>query len=93
MSTEKEAPKKRVKRRKDPIKFSKIIIASVLAAVFLFTAAMTYLFAKFGGVPDTLIVSFFAFAGGEAGVLGLIKCTDTKKEKKDSDGTEDIAAG
>lgn len=93
MSLEKEAHKKCVKRRKNPVKFSKIIIASVLAAVFLFTAAMTFLYAKFGGVPDTLIVSFFTFAGGEAGVLGLIKCTDTKKEKKESEVTEDIAAG
>lgn len=93
MSTEKPETKKHVKRRKNSVKFSKIIIASVLAAVFLFTAAMVFIYSQFGGVPDTLIVSFFSFAGGEAGVLGLIKCTDTKKEKKESDGSKDIAAG
>lgn len=73
---------KRKKSRKNPAKFSKIIVASVLAAVALFTAAMIFLYARCGGVPDTLIVSFFSFAGGEAGVLGLIKCNDERQKKK-----------
>lgn len=77
--TEKRTGKRRV-RRLSKTRFSKIVIASVLAAVAVFTAAMIYLYARYGGVPDTLIISFFSFCGGEAGVLGLIKCTDSKRE-------------
>lgn len=73
---------KRNKSRRNPAKFSKIVIAFVLAAVALFTVAMIFLYARCGGVPDTLIVSFFSFAGGEAGVLGLIKCNDERQKKK-----------
>ena len=85
--------RKRAKRaRRNPAKFSKIVVASVLAAVALFTVAMIFLYALYGGVPDTLIVSFFGFAGGEAGVLGLIKCNDERTKKKTTP-TDEEAAG
>ena len=85
--------RKRAKRaRRNPAKFSKVVVASVLAAVALFTVAMIFLYALYGGVPDTLIVSFFGFAGGEAGVLGLIKCNDERTKKKPT-STDEEAAG
>lgn len=84
--------RKRAKRaRRNPAKFSKIVVASVLAAVALFTVAMICLYALYGGVPDTLIVSFFGFAGGEAGVLGLIKCNDERQKKKTAPQDEEAA--
>lgn len=84
--------RKRAKRaRRNPAKFSKIVVASVLAAVALFTVAMIFLYALYGGVPDTLIVSFFGFAGGEAGVLGLIKCNDERAKKKTAPQDEEAA--
>ena len=84
--------RKKVKRaRRNPAKFSKIVVASVLAAVALFTVAMIFLYALYGGVPDTLIVSFFGFAGGEAGVLGLIKCNDERTKKKTAPQDEEAA--
>lgn len=84
--------RKRAKRaRRNPAKFSKIVVASVLAAVALFTVAMIFLYALYGGVPDTLIVSFFGFAGGEAGVLGLIKCNDERQKKKTAPQDEEAA--
>lgn len=83
--------KKSKMARRNPAKFSKIIIASVLAAVALFTVAMVFLYALYGGVPDTLIVSFFGFAGGEAGVLGLIKCNDERTKKKTAPQDEEAA--
>lgn len=83
--------KKSKRARRNPAKFSKIIIASVLAAVALFTVAMIFLYALYGGVPDTLIVSFFGFAGGEAGVLGLIKCNDERQKKKTAPQDEEAA--
>ena len=84
--------KKSKRARRNPAKFSKLVIASVLAAVALFTVAMICLYALYGGVPDTLIVSFFSFAGGEAGVLGLIKCNDERTKKKPTP-TDEEAAG
>lgn len=83
--------KKGKKSRRNPAKFSKIVVASVLAAVALFTVAMICLYALYGGVPDTLIVSFFGFAGGEAGVLGLIKCNDERQKKKTAPQDEEAA--
>ena len=84
--------RKNAKRaRRNPAKFSKIVVASVLAAVALFTVAMIFLYALYGGVPDTLIVSFFGFAGGEAGVLGLIKCNDERQKKKTAPQDEEAA--
>lgn len=84
--------KKAKRARRNPAKFSKVVVASVLAAVALFTVAMIFLYALYGGVPDTLIVSFFSFAGGEAGVLGLIKCNDERTKKKPTP-TDEEAAG
>lgn len=83
--------KKSKRARRNPAKFSKIIIASVLAAVALFTVAMICLYALYGGVPDTLIVSFFGFAGGEAGVLGLIKCNDERQKKQTTPTDEEVS--
>lgn len=83
--------KKAKRARRNPAKFSKLVIASVLAAVALFTVAMIFLYALYGGVPDTLIVSFFGFAGGEAGVLGLIKCNDERTKKKTAPQDEEAA--
>ena len=83
--------KKSKRARRNPAKFSKIIIASGVAAVALFTVAMVCLYALYGGVPDTLIVSFFSFAGGEAGVLGLIKCNDERTKKKTAPQDEEAA--
>lgn len=83
----------RRKKRLTPAKFSKIVVVSVLAAVASFTVAMIFVYAKYGGIPDTLVVSFFSFAGGEAGVLGLIKCNDEKHKKNTTDSGSGEASG
>ena len=69
---------KRETNPKRTIKFSKAVIVSVLLSVLIFTAIMTVIYIKRGGIPDTLVTAFFAFAGGEAGVLGLIRYADQK---------------
>jgi hypothetical protein len=84
---------RRKRKRLTRAKFSKIIIVSVLAAVASFTVAMIFVYTKYGGIPDTLVVSFFSFAGGEAGVLGLIKCNDEKQKTKTADSENDEAVG
>lgn len=84
-------PMKKTKRPMTKAKFSKVVITSVLAAVALFTVAMIFLYSQYGGVPDTLIVSFFTFCGGEAGILGVIKVKD--KSAKTDDGANTEAVG
>ena len=66
------------RKTKKTVKFSKVVVILVFLSVIIFTTVMTVVYIKCGGIPDTLVASFFAFAGGEAGVLGLIKCYDTK---------------
>ena len=70
-------------KKKDKAKFSKIVVVSLLVTVLLFTIAMILIFCltEYHTVPDTLISSFFIFAGGEAGCLGVIKFGDTKYDK------------
>ena len=70
-----------LKKKRRKIKFSKVIVTAVLLSVAAFTVAMTVCYWQTGGVPDSLIAAFFAFAGGEAGVLGLIKFSDSKYTK------------
>lgn len=64
--------------KKDPIKFSKRIVVLVLISVLVFTVTMIFVFLRTGAVPDTLVTAFFAFAGGEAGVLGLLRHSENK---------------
>ena len=66
------------------VRFSKVVVVLVLLSVVVFTVAMTAVYLKTGGIPDTLVTSFFAFAGGEAGVLGLIRFAQSKYEGSDT---------
>ena len=55
---------------------------------------MILIYREQGGVPDTLVASFYAFAGGEAGFLGLIKHSDTKYgSSSDDDNTPGTGGG
>lgn len=67
-----------LRNRNNKPKFSKIIVVVLLAAVAVFTVAMTAIFCVVGSVPDSLVTAFFAFAAGEAGFLGLIKHGETR---------------
>lgn len=77
-------PSGRRERKSDPVKFSKKVVAAMLISVAAFTITMIVVFLKMGAVPDTLVTAFFAFAGGEAGVLGLIRFGDSKYDNNDS---------
>lgn len=76
-------PSGRRERKPDPMKFSKKVVAAMLISVAAFTVTMVVVFLKMGSVPDTLVTAFFAFAGGEAGVLGLIRFGDSKYDNND----------
>ena len=76
---------RRRKRKTSSNRFSKKVVPAILVAVVIFTVAMVVVYIKTGGVPDTLVASFFAFAGGEAGALGLIRYGKAKYTNSDSD--------
>lgn len=76
-------PSGRRERKPDPVKFSKKVVAAMLISVAAFTITMIVVFLKMGSVPDTLVTAFFAFAGGETGVLGLIRFGDSKYDNND----------
>lgn len=69
---------KRRRKRKTGLKYNKVVVALLLVAVAAFTVAMILIYREKGGVPDSLVAAFYAFAGGEAGCLGLIKHSDNK---------------
>lgn len=70
------------------LKFSKRIVLCLLLSVLIFTVTMIVVYIVKDGVPDSLITSFYAFAGGEAGFLGLIKYSDNKFSKGNNDESE-----
>ena len=72
-------------RKNNKIRFSKLVITLLLISVAVFTITMIGMFYTMGSVPDSLITSFFIFAGGEAGVLGLIKHGETRYGSHESE--------
>lgn len=66
-----------------------LIIIGILTLIF--TVTMIWIFIVQGAVPDTLITCFFAFVGGEAGIMGWIQ--NTKKKYKKSGETDEEAKG
>ena len=76
-------------KNKPKMKYSKIVITSLLITVVVFTIVMIVIFCRMGSVPDSLIAAFYAFAGGEAGILGLIKHGETKYSDYELFDTDD----
>lgn len=69
---------RRRRKKRTGLKYNKVVVALLLIAVAAFTVAMIWIYREQGGVPDSLVAAFYAFAGGEAGFLGLIKHSDNK---------------
>ena len=87
------AKRRRKRKTPDPARFSKKVIAAVLISVAAFTVAMTVIYVKKGGIPDTLVTAFFAFAGGEAGALGLIRYGKAKYDPGSTPTSNSDAGG
>jgi hypothetical protein len=62
--------------------FSKLVVAFIVFANVVFTAAVLYVFYKTQTEPTTLIISWFAFTTGEMSLLAAVK---TKKIKSTDD--------
>ena len=84
---------RRRRKRKTGLKYNKVVVALLLIAVAAFTVAMIWIYREQGGVPDSLVAAFYAFAGGEAGFLGLIKHSDNKYNGGGSSTTNDNPPG
>ena len=70
------------KQIKKKLKTMDLILAVLLTVMVLFIITMVWVFLRMGAVPDTLIVSVFAFFGLECGVMGWIKTTKDRLEDK-----------
>lgn len=57
-----------------------LIIIGITTAVFV--SVMIWLYYLFQSVPDSLIAAYFAFVGGECGVMGWIKNVKEKKQDR-----------
>lgn len=59
-------------------RFSKLVVAAVIAANVLFTAAVLYIFLRTGSEPQVLIGSWFAFTTGELVALAGLRHSENK---------------
>ena len=75
---------------KRKIKFMDAALVFVFTCVVVFIVVMIAVFLRMGAVPDTLIVSVFAFFGLECGVMGWIKTTKTKLEDELNGKSNDV---
>lgn len=66
---------------KKRIRTMDVILVFLFTCMAAFIVTMIVVFLRMGSVPDTLIVSVFAFFGLECGVMGWIKTTKTKLEE------------
>ncbi len=65
-----------------------IILVIIGVSALAFTIVMIWIFIVHDSVPDTLITCFFAFIGGECGIMGLIQNTKTKNKSPEKDDEE-----
>lgn len=76
------------KKQKQALRFSKIVIISVIIIIIVFTGCILYTFNKKGAEPTVIITAFFAFMTGEVLALAKIKLSEItaegsiKKEKE-----------
>ena len=60
--------------------FSKFIIILVIVLNVIFTGYLLYIMPQLTFEPSTLIISWFGFTSGEAGLVALIKIFKVKKK-------------
>ena len=60
---------------KRKIKMMDALVVILFMMVIAFIVTMICVFLRMGSVPDTLIISTFAWMGFEAGIMGWIKTT------------------
>lgn len=68
------------KKEKNKIKFSKLIVTTVIVFNVVFAGIVLYIFFKVGSEPTSLIASWFSFTTIELWSLASIKKEETKDE-------------
>lgn len=69
-------------------KYSKIIVAIVIALNGTFAIAVLYVFLKTGAEPTVLVTAWFTFTTGELWLLSGIKKTEIKKGENNENKLE-----
>ena len=72
------------KKKKPKQRFSKFIVALVVAMNIVFTIAVLYVFLKTASEPTALVGAWFAFTTGELWMLSSIKKTKVKKGEEEN---------
>ncbi len=70
------------------VKFSKWVVALVIAMNGAFAIAVLYIFLKIGSEPSTLIGAWFAFTTGELWALAGIKKKELHVKEDDNCGNK-----
>lgn len=65
------------------MKYSKLIVASIIAMNAIFAVAILYVFLKTSSEPGVLVGAWFAWTTGELWALSKIKCNEGKGGKND----------
>ena len=65
------------------MKYSKLIVASIILMNALFASAILYVFLKTSSEPGVLVGAWFAWTTGELWALSKIKCNEGKGEKNE----------
>ena len=68
------------KKEKKQLKFSKLIVTTVIIFNVVFAGLVLYIFFKVGSEPTSLIASWFSFTTIELWSLASIKKEETKEE-------------
>ena len=61
-------------------KFSKVLVALIIAMNIAFTVAILAVYAQIGTEPSSLIAAWFSFTTGELWLMASIKKSKVKKE-------------
>ena len=71
------------KKQKKDLRFSKMVIITVIIIICVFTGFVLYVFNNKGAEPTATIAAFFAFMTGEVLALAKIKLTELAVENKE----------
>lgn len=87
-----------MKKKKSTIGVMDRILVFIAILLLVFTSVMIVIYAKTGGIPDTLCTCVFSVCGGECGVMGWIKTNkdrqrDREYELEDKNNEERQNAG
>lgn len=77
---------------KKKIRYLKLVVTGIIISVISFTAMMIICYFIKGGVPDTLVDSFYRWCGIEGGATMLIEIADKIfPERRKKNGRNDMA--